>query len=1201
MAIPKAPNVPDMDAAELDLFAYQQAEQGGVSPDTNLFSQDAATIPQTDLPESEYDVVNPVYNPDHELMQLASTGQLSRLIGKGLSLDFLTGGVLGQSAKVLRKKEELVDLGLPPDMTRQDLIEIKPDWKPYMIAPEDYGQNSFLVDLNAITPIRERTKGVLNAKKFMQLAENGEQPKRGPVILKQNEDGSFELRDGNSTYAVAKQSGWGEIPAIVMDDAQFAKYEADKAAEKLKKQEQMDGKRDEADVVIESATDDATIDSATQGTINSAEGQAIMDGATAWETLLENDRNFADVEGRIYDDGKNIFGEVAGGGQQSDEILDAATDPTVRDGVFENQAAGVVDEQGGLIDFRAYGMKGGQINPADQKIPDEGTVYTTLNAISENGNYRARIEAGGRDAVTQKATEELATVLGMKPRALAKTILNRQNGGVIFGDGANGTTGLAEYMLAARQLLVNEAGILDELAHKAVTGTDADKLAFRAQLELVAQLQAQIKGSQTEIARALASFKIPTRDSNAQSLVAGDIRGILDEYGGIEDVADMANAYLQGGDLTQRLAVTREASKFKKFSDGFYEAWINILLSSPVTHIKNVAGAFLTTFAHTGETMAQVGFNRVGMAFGGRDSGVRMADAQAQMFGLVMAVQDAFGAAGRGFKYGEKVTAGSKLEGGSSKYRANAFATDKGGMYGSFVNGMGRVMTLDRIPTRLLEFEDNLFKVMGIRQSLYEQAMRSGNSKGLKGDALAEHIADFVHNPPADALKQAETHAKYTTLQTDLDRLGKDLSGIRNNAIMRFFVPFFKTPYNATKYALVERTPLGLMSKEISDTIERGKAPNATIEERVAGQKAQTRMAMGSMTMVAVASLAAMGHITGNGPADPELRDTMIRSGWRPYSIKIGDKYYSYQGAEPFSSVISLAADGAEVMFNKSLDDEDGEKVALALTVMMANQVTDKTFMQGFSTFVNTLSDPTRYAGQMGDNFIRSLVPRSVALIEKQVDPTQRMARDTISQLQAQIPWLSENLEPRRNLWGQKVMVGDAAGPDILSPIYVSHLGEQYANDKGTDAMPDRGQRAYKIDKEFLDIRWSPSDPPETLNFPKIGKLEMTDKQLGLFQEVLGQMAIQEFEALIAEPEYQAMKNEAMKSSLGKEILVSAYQKAYIGAKKRAQAWMIGEADRGDDELFGASPYATLFQEKIKKIGNLIDEKERAYDAAVGQ
>lgn len=1195
-------NVPDMNSEDMDLFAYQQSEQGGVTANTRLFDNDAVRIPQTDLPESEYDVTTPYSNPDHELMQLASSGQMSRLIGRGLSLDWLSGGVLGQSSKVLKKKEELADLGLPAEMTRQDLIEIKSDWQPYMASPEEYGQNSFLVDLNAITPIRERTKGVLNAKKFMQMAENGEQAKRGPVILKENADGTFELRDGNSTYAVAKQSGWKEMPAIVMDDAEFAAYEANKAAAKAAKAADAEGQPDIADDLLDSATDDAIIDSSIQGGLNSEQGQNLLDGAAAWETLLEADRDFASVEGKVYDDGKNIFGEVIGGGEQSDKILEAATDPTVRDGVYENVQAGVVDEQGGLIDFRAYGLKNGEINPADQKIPDEGNVYNTINAISENGNYKARIAAGNRDEVTQQATRDLADTLGMNPRALSKLIMNRQNGGVIVGDGNLGNMGLAEYMLASRQLLVNEAGILDDLANKAVTGTDADKLAFRAQLELVAQLQAQIKGSQTEIARALASFRIPTRDANAQSLVSGDIKGILDEHGGIEDIANMANAYLQGGDLSQRLAVTREASKFKKFTDGFYEAWINILLSSPVTHTKNIAGAFLTTFAHTGETVAQVGVNRLGMAFGGRDSGVRMADAQAQIFGMVMSVQDAFNMAGRGFKYGEKVTSGSKLEGGSSKYRANAFATDKGGMYGGIVNGLGRIMTLDRIPTKMLEFEDNLFKVMGIRQSLYEQAMRSGNGKGLKGDALAEHIADFVHNPPADALKQAETHAKYTTLQTDLDKLGKDLSGIRNNAVMRFFVPFFKTPYNATKYALVERTPLGYMSKEITTTIERGKSPNATIEEKVAGQKAQTRMAMGSMTMMTIASMAAMGHVTGNGPSDPELRDTMIRSGWKPYSIKVGDTYYSYQGAEPFSSIISLAADGAEIMFNKSLDDEDGERVALALTVMMANQVTDKTFMQGFSTFVNTLSDPKRYAGQMGNNFVRSLIPRSVALAEKQIDPTQRMTRDILSEVQSQIPWLSQNLEPRRNIWGQKVMVGDALGPDIISPIYSSHLGEQYANDKGTEFMPDRGERAYKIDKEFLDIRWSPSDPPETLNIPNgIGALEMSDKQLGLFQEVLGQMAIEEFETLIDEPDYLPMKQEALNSALGKEILVSKFQRAYIGAKKRATGWMIGQADRADDEKYGSSPYANLFQDKINRIGKMLDEKASAYEQAVGQ
>ena len=179
-------------------------------------------------------------------------------------------------------------------------------------------------------------------------------------------------------------------------------------------------------------------------------------------------------------------------------------------------------------------------------------------------------------------------------------------------------------------------------------------------------------------------------------------------------------------------------------------------------------------------------------------------------------------------------------------------------------------------------------------------------------------------------------------------------------------------------------------------------------------------------------------------------------------------------------------------------------------------------------------------------------------------------------------------------------MVGDAYGPDVLSPIYVSHLGEQYANDKGTDAMPDRGQRAYNIDKQFIDIRWSPSDPPETLNIPNgIGKLEMTDKQLGFFQEHLGMMAIQEFESLINEPEYPAMKKAAMKGGLGKEILEAAYSKAYIVAKKRATAWMIGEGDRADIQMFGQSPYGDLFQDKIKRIGKMLDDEAAAYEAAV--
>ena len=180
----------------------------------------------------------------------------------------------------------------------------------------------------------------------------------------------------------------------------------------------------------------------------------------------------------------------------------------------------------------------------------------------------------------------MADILGTSPNRLAKTILGRQKGGVII-DQDNGM-GLAETMLASRDLLVTEMKKLDQLAKAAETGGDEQALEFRAQLELVAQLQAQIKGAQTEIARALSSFRIPARDGTAAGAMRGkDLTTLLEDYGGVDDIRDMAKAYNQQGDnVAAKAAISRAGSKYKKFTDAFYEAWINILLSNPVTHTK---------------------------------------------------------------------------------------------------------------------------------------------------------------------------------------------------------------------------------------------------------------------------------------------------------------------------------------------------------------------------------------------------------------------------------------------------------------------------------------------------------------------------------------------------------------------------------------------------------------------------------------
>ncbi len=60
------------------------------------------------------------------------------------------------------------------------------------------------------------------------------------------------------------------------------------------------------------------------------------------------------------------------------------------------------------------------------------------------------------------------------------------------------------------------------------------------------------------------------------------------------------------------------------------------------------------------------------------------------------------------------------------------------------------------------------------------------------------------------------------------------------------------------------------------------------------------RQSMGAMTAAVVALYVATGRITGGGPADREHKASLQRQGWQPYSIRIGDTYYSYIGAEPF-------------------------------------------------------------------------------------------------------------------------------------------------------------------------------------------------------------------------------------------------------------------------------------------------------------
>ena len=849
---------------------------------------------------------------------------------------------------------------------------------------------------------------------------------------------------------------------------------------------------------------------------------------------------------------------------------------------FKKNLKPVKLEDGMLSDFRAVGAGG------DAKLPDEGNVLSTIESVSLT--FKDKITDANRGKVTQNATIALADDLGINPEKLKANILGREKGGVITSN-----AGLAETMLAARELLVAEVKKLDELALKAENGSNQDVLNFRVQLELVGNLQAQIKGSQTEIARALGQFKIPVRGGDFDQTKAANINSVLESFGGSDDIRDMARMYNTSGDSNAaKLAFANKGSKLKKMGNALYEAWINILLSSGITHVKNITGNILTTLAHVGESYVAGGIGTVKRAMGG-EGGAYIGEGNAQLFAGLMVLREAFSAAGTSFKTGQSQIPGSKLQGAGGKRFGNEFsaeAFEATGMMGNFIDIVGNFMTLGRIPTRMLEWEDTFFKVMASRMSLYQQAYRSGKTKGLSGNDLSNHIGEYVFNPPDTALKEADSHAKYVTLQSELDNVGKGINAIRKIPGMRYFLPFFKTPYNAFKYAAIDRGPIGFFYGESKAAIQAAKAPGASAADKAAGQMAQAKLWMGNATGASIFMMAANGEITGGGPQDVDLRNALRRTGWQPYSIKVGDTYYSYAAAEPFSSILGLASDAAEAMQSGDADEEKGEAVMAALAAALGNQMTNKTFMQGFSALMKALQDPGRYAGSTAENFWRSIIPRVSAQAEKNIDPLVRATYSLVDQLKSQIPYLSSDLMPRRNFWGQKIMLSGAYGPDIMSPIYSSTIGPNNAVLESNELVGEGitqekyAQRAYEVDKEFIALRYGPAKHHETWD----ANVGLTAAEIDKLHQYSGIRALSMAEKVIDTKEYQNLKKAWLQNGdkAARETAETMLQGAIVTARSMAKNDLLNDKEHGNNIKDRMKKSFDLQKKKYEKVKNIM-------------
>ncbi len=677
------------------------------------------------------------------------------------------------------------------------------------------------------------------------------------------------------------------------------------------------------------------------------------------------------------------------------------------------------------IEARSLIRKSGAPNAEDfdvfvnfARFDEPDSVKFAIGKMAEAA--KGTIDEATRGKITQIETEKMAEDLGL---SVADLLARRK------GQGFN-----AEEAVAARQLWAASGEKLVELAKKAAgkEATAMDHFAFRKMMATHSAIQAEVIGARTETARALASWAIPVKGGVERARLVDQV---LQSTGGIETSAEMA----------KRLALLAESGAssatigqfaFKGYAsattDAIKELWVNGLLSSPKTHVVNTFSNTVTAFQSIYERQVAGGINA---ALGGAD-GVQLGEAAAMAHGLIGGVKDSFRLAAQYLKTGQSQFQFNKVDIlKPDAISPEAFNIARGTGTGRFLDYLGKVVGT---PMHLLGAEDEFFKSIGYRMEVRAQALRTASQEGHKGEALAKRITELTDAPTEAIRINAADAALYNTFTSEMGAFGRGIMNLRNidhplNPAV-FVMPFVRTPVNIARYAF-ERTPFAPLVSQWRADISAGGAR---------ADLALARMSTGTAIMLTAMDYADQGMISGDGPKgeDKDIREALMRQGWQPYSVKVGDRWYSYNRADPFGMTVGFAASIAESIRKGELDENDVDEwhEVTAMSIAAVSQVAvSKTYLEGFAKFVEVLADPKRYSENYVKELFASFLPATSlnAAVKNFVDPVQRESNSPIEAVHSRIVGLSENLPPKRNLWGEEINNSSGLGRlyDSVTPI----------------------------------------------------------------------------------------------------------------------------------------------------------------------
>lgn len=550
------------------------------------------------------------------------------------------------------------------------------------------------------------------------------------------------------------------------------------------------------------------------------------------------------------------------------------------------------------------------------------------------------------------------------------------------------------------------------------------------------------------------------------------------------------------------------------------KAWMRIsMLFNPKTQVRNVMGnAVVLPVNATSDVFAGALDKLISKKTGVRTTGVTKEGVKGYAKGFKKGVFESYDDFRKGIN--TRNVEGNRFEIGEGK---------------SFKDkGIGK--TLNRVDNMLsfaLDVGDRGFYEATYTNSINNQMILNNTTE------ITQDMIDIATN---EALQRTwQDSNNYTQAVLSIRKI-LNKANVKGYGLGDVLIPFAKTPANLTK-AIVDYSPVGLTktlafdAKRFTNSLQNGQYSPQLQHDFV--QNVGKGLA-GTMLYTLGYALAKAGVATGEPDDDKDVKNFMKNSlGISSYSIKIGDRSFTYDWAQPVATPLAIMTN--YVKYSKDNPDASAIDKAIKAMNIGTEQLLQQSFMESLNTVLNGNGTTLENLSQAVLELPARAVPTFCKQIADMVDGTQRSSfeygqpiKSAINSVKAKIPGLSQTSPASV----------DTLGNDIQKYGGNNNLWNVMLNPANTNKgqLTKTGQEIYNVYMNTGDTTIFPRTAPYYIN-NKGEKITMSSEQRNKFQRVSGKYVEESLDSLLNNKDYKNLNNNE-KASIINEIVSDSYSKA---------------------------------------------------------